>query len=138
VAPPKTIMSCIFCKIISGVVPVPGRGGESPAQILYRDDLVTAFRDIHPIAPTHILIVTNRHIDSVNELEPVDESLVGHMVMVAKQLAAQEGIAEPGYRLIFNTGAHGGQTVFHLHLHLIGGRLVRVVVPVSARGFALE
>jgi histidine triad (HIT) family protein len=112
-------MSCIFCKIISG---------ESPAQNLYRDDLVTAFRDIHPIAPTHILIVTNRHIDSVNELEPEDESLVGHMVMVAKQLATQEGIAERGYQLIINTGAHGGQSVFHLHLHLIGGRLRRFAV----------
>jgi histidine triad (HIT) family protein len=109
-------MSCIFCKIISG---------ESPAQLLYRDDMVTAFRDIHPITSTHILIVTNRHIDSVNELEPEDEPLVGRMVMVAKGLAAQEGIAERGYRLIINTGAHGGQSVFHLHLHLIGGRLVR-------------
>jgi len=109
-------MSCIFCKIICG---------ESPAQILFRDDLVTAFRDIHPIAPTHILIVTNRHIDSVNELEPEDESLVGHMALVAKQLAAQAGIAEDGYRLIINTGVHGGQTVIHIHLHLIGGWLAR-------------
>jgi len=123
VAPTKTNMDCIFCKIIAG---------ESSAQILYRDDLVTAFRDTHPIAPTHILIVTNRHIDSVNELQPEDESLVGHMVMVAKHLAAQQGIAESGYRLIVNTGAHGGQTVFHIHLHLIGGRLARVVVPVPA------
>ncbi|HEX7542221.1 MAG TPA: histidine triad nucleotide-binding protein [Anaerolineales bacterium] len=112
-------MSCIFCKIISS---------ESPAKILHRDDLVTAFRDIHPIGPTHILIVTNRHIDSVNELEPKDESLVGHMVLVAKQLARQEGIAERGYRLIVNTGAHGGQTVFHLHLHLIGGKLARFAI----------
>ncbi len=111
-------MSCIFCKIISG---------ESSSKILFRDDLVTAFRDIHPIASTHILIVTNRHIDSVNELEPEDESLVGHMVMVAKELAKQEGLAERGYRLIINTGAHAGQTVFHLHLHLIGGRLARFV-----------
>ena len=111
-------MTCIFCKIVSG---------ESPAQVLHRDDLVTAFRDIHPIASTHILIITNRHIDSVNELEPGDESLVGHMVLVAKQLAKQEGIAARGYRLIFNTGAHAGQTVFHLHLHLVGGRLARFV-----------
>jgi histidine triad (HIT) family protein len=112
-------MSCSFCKIISG---------ESPAKILHCDGLVTAFRDIHPIGPTHILIVTNRHIDSVNELEPKDESLVGHMVLVAKQLARQEGIAERGYRLIVNTGAHGGQTVFHLHLHLIGGKLARFAI----------
>ncbi len=112
-------MSCIFCKIISG---------ESPAKNLYRDDLVTAFRDIHPIASTHILVVTNRHIDSVNDLEPEDEPLVGHMLIVAKGLAMQEGIAEGGYRLIVNTGAHGGQTVYHLHLHLIGGRLARFAI----------
>jgi histidine triad (HIT) family protein len=109
-------MSCIFCDIISG---------KSPAKILHRDDLVSAFRDIHPITSMHILIVTNRHIDSVNELEPEDESLVGHMVMVAKELAMQEGVAERGYRLIINTGAHAGQSVFHLHLHLIGGKLAR-------------
>jgi histidine triad (HIT) family protein len=111
-------MSCIFCEIVSG---------ESPAEILHRDELVTAFRDIHPIASTHILIVTNRHIDSANELEAADESLMGHMVLLAKQLAMQIGIAELGYRLIINTRAHGGQTVFHLHLHLIGGRLARFV-----------
>ncbi len=112
-------MSCIFCKIVSG---------ESPAQILQRDGQVTAFRDTHPIASTHILIVTNRHIDSVNKLAAEDESLVGHMVLLAKQLAEQEGIAERGYRLIVNTGAHAGQTVFHLHLHLIGGRLARFAI----------
>jgi histidine triad (HIT) family protein len=112
-------MTCIFCNILAG---------EAPAQILHRDELVTAFRDTHPIASTHILIISNRHIDSANELEPADESMVGHMVMVAKQLAEQEGIAERGYRLIINTGAHAGQSVFHLHLHLIGGRLARFVV----------
>jgi len=112
-------MSCIFCDIISG---------KSPARILHHDDLVTAFHDIHPLTSMHILIVTNRHIDSLNELEPGDESLVGHMVMVAKQLATQAGIAERGYRLIVNTGAHGGQSVFHLHLHLVGGRLARFAV----------
>ena len=112
-------MSCIFCKIILG---------ESSAKIIHRDDLVTAFRDIHPIASTHILIISNRHIESVNQLEAEDESLVGHMVLVAKHLAEQEGIAERGYRLIMNTGAHGGQSVFHLHLHLIGGRFARFAV----------
>ena len=116
--PYKMNMDCTFCKIVSG---------ESPAKILHRDELVTAFRDTHPIASTHILIISNRHIDSVNELEAEDETLVGHMVMVAKRLAAQEGIAERGYRLIINTGAHAGQTVFHLHLHLIGGKLARFV-----------
>jgi histidine triad (HIT) family protein len=115
----KKTLSCVFCKIISG---------EAPAHILHRDGLVTAFRDIHPIASMHILIISNRHIESVNELETADESLVGHMVMVAKQLARQAGLAERCYRLIINTGAHGGQSVFHLHVHLIGGRLARFVV----------
>jgi histidine triad (HIT) family protein len=112
-------MSCIFCKILSG---------EAPATILYRDKQVTAFRDIHPIASTHILVITNRHIASVNELEPDDEALVGHMVMVAKELAAQAGVAENGYRLMINTGVHGGQTVPHLHLHLIAGKLARFLL----------
>jgi len=114
-----TNKDCIFCKIVAG---------ESPAKVLYRDDLVTAFRDIHPVTSTHILIVTNRHINSVNDLAAEDKSLAGHLVMVAKQLAAQEGIAERGYRLIINTGAHGGQSVFHLHLHLIGGKFARFAI----------
>jgi histidine triad (HIT) family protein len=112
-------MSCIFCKILSG---------ESPAKIIYRDDQVTAFRDIHPIARTHILIIPNRHIDSVNELEDTDEVLVGHMVMVAKDLAVREGVAQNGYRLMINTGVHGGQTISHLHLHLIAGKLARFLL----------
>ena len=113
------MMFCIFCKIVSG---------ESPAQILYRDDLVTAFRDIHPIAPIHFLVVPNRHIASVNELEAGDEPLVGHMLMVAKTLALQAGVAEKGYRLILNTGPRSGQTVLHLHLHLISGKLARFIL----------
>ena len=107
---------CIFCKIIQS---------ESPSAILYRDEQVTAFRDAHPAAPVHILIVPNRHIVSVNELELGDEPLIGRLFSVAKQLAQQEGIRESGYRLIVNTGAHGGQTVPHLHLHLIGGQRMR-------------
>ena len=112
-------MSCVFCKILSG---------ETSASIIYRDEQVTAFRDIHPIARTHILIIPNRHIASVNELEPGDETLVGHMLMVAKALAAEEGVAENGYRLMVNTGVHGGQTVAHLHLHLIAGKLARFLL----------
>jgi histidine triad (HIT) family protein len=111
--------ACIFCKILSG---------EAPATIIYRDEQVTAFRDIHPIASTHILVISNRHIASVNELEPGDEALVGHMVLLAKKLAAQEGVAERGYRLMINTGVHGGQTVPHLHLHLIAGKLARFLM----------
>jgi histidine triad (HIT) family protein len=107
---------CIFCKIIEG---------EAPGTILYRDEQVTAFRDAHPAAPVHILIVPNRHIGSINELAPEDEPLIGRLFSVAKQLAGEAGIQEGGYRLIVNTGAHGGQTVPHLHLHLIGGQRMR-------------
>ena len=103
---------CIFCKIISG---------EIPSTNVYRDEQVTAFRDLNPAAPTHILLVPNKHIDSINVLTNSDEQLIGHLFTAAKQIAAQEGIAEGGYRLIINTNAHAGQTVFHIHLHLLGG-----------------
>lgn len=103
---------CIFCKIITGDI---------PSTNVFRDEQVTAFRDLHPAAPTHILIVPNKHIDSVNMLTNDDEQLIGHLFTTAKQLAAQEGIAEDGYRLIINTNANAGQTVFHIHLHLLGG-----------------
>lgn len=105
-------MECIFCKIISGDI---------PSTNVYRDEQVTAFRDINPAAPTHVLIVPNKHIDSVNMLIDDDEPLMGHLFLVAKKLATQEGIAEDGYRLIANTGAGAGQTVHHIHLHLLGG-----------------
>ena len=107
---------CIFCKIISG---------EIPSQKLYQDELVTAFRDIHPVAPTHVLIIPNKHISSVNDVTPEDETMLGHIYSVARQLAVQEGIQEQGYRLIVNTGPHAGQEVYHLHLHLIGGQRMR-------------
>ena len=103
---------CIFCKIIAG---------EIPSANVYRDEQVTAFRDLNPAAPTHILLVPNKHIDSINVLASEDEQLIGHLFTTAKQLAAQEEIAEGGYRLIINTNAHAGQTVFHIHLHLLGG-----------------
>ena len=103
---------CIFCKIISGDI---------PSTNVFRDEQVTAFRDLNPAAPTHILLVPNKHIDSINALAAEDEQLIGHLFTTAKQLAAQEGIAEGGYRLIINTNPHAGQTVFHLHLHLLGG-----------------
>ena len=103
---------CIFCKIIKGDI---------PGAIVFRDEQLTAFRDINPAAPTHILLVPNKHIDSVNALTGEDEQLVGHLVKVAGQLAAQERIAEGGYRLIINTNADAGQTVFHIHFHLLCG-----------------
>ncbi len=103
---------CIFCKIISGDI---------PSTNVYHDEQVTAFRDINPSAPTHILIVPNKHIDSVNMMIKDDEPLMGHLFFVAKDLAAKEGIADDGYRLIVNTGAGAGQTVPHIHLHVLGG-----------------
>lgn len=106
-------MPTIFGKIIRG---------EAPADVVYQDELVMAFRDINPAASTHILIVPKKYIPTVNDVEEVDEPLLGRMVLVAKKLAAQEGIAEDGYRLIINCNRHGGQEVYHLHLHLIGGR----------------
>ena len=96
--------------------------GELPATIVHQDDRVIAFRDIRPVAPTHILIVPNKPIPTANDIADEDESLVGHMMIVARDLARQEGIAADGYRLIINCNAHGGQEVYHLHLHLIGGR----------------
>ena len=106
-------MTTIFSKIIAG---------EIPADIVYQDDLVTAFRDINPQAPTHILIVPNKEIPTVNDLGIEDEQVAGRLLLVARQLAAQEGIAKDGYRLMINCNDHGGQEVFHLHLHLLGGR----------------
>ena len=103
---------CIFCKIITG---------EIPSTNVFRDEQVTAFRDLNPVALTHILLVPNKHIDSINALADGDEQLIGHLFIVARQIAAQERIAEGGYRLIINTNAHAGQTVFHIHLHLLGG-----------------
>lgn len=94
---------------------------ELPATILHQDDRVTAFRDIRPQAPVHILIVPNRPIPTANDIEDGDETLVGHMFTVARDLARREGIAESGYRLIINCNEHGGQEVFHLHVHLVGG-----------------
>lgn len=109
----KKTMNCIFCKIISG---------EAPAQIIYHDEQVTAFRDVRPVAPTHILIIPNRHLDSLNAAEDDDAALLGRLLLVARQLAEQDGIQTSGYRLVLNTGPDSGQTVFHLHMHLIGGK----------------
>jgi histidine triad (HIT) family protein len=95
---------------------------EIPTDILYQDDLVTAFRDISPRAPTHILIVPNKLIPTVNDVEEEDEIVMGRLFTVAKKLAKQEGIAADGYRLIVNCNTHGGQEVFHIHMHLLGGK----------------
>ncbi len=95
--------------------------GELPAQVLHRDERVTAFRDIHPRAPTHILVVPNKPIPTADDIADEDAVLVGHMFLVARDLARREGIAAEGYRLIINCRVHGGQEVPHLHVHLVGG-----------------
>lgn len=95
---------------------------EIPADILFQDERVTAFRDINPQAPTHILIIPNKIIPTVNDITPEDEAVLGHLFLVAKKLAQQEGIAESGYRLLINCGRDGNQEVPHLHMHLCGGK----------------
>ncbi len=104
---------CLFCKIIDRQI---------PASIVYEDDQVLAFNDITPHGPTHVLIIPKQHIDSLNDLTPQDDDLVGAMVRRAAAIAAERGIDASGYRTIFNTNRDAGQTVFHIHLHLIGGR----------------
>ena len=106
-------MATIFEKIIAG---------EIPATIVHRDDRVTAFRDISPQAPVHVLIIPNKPIPTVNDVTDEDERTLGHMFIVARDLAKQEGIAESGFRLIINCNQHGGQVVYHLHMHLLGGK----------------
>ena len=103
---------------------------EIPADIVFQDDRVTAFRDINPQAPTHILIIPNRIIPTVNHIKSEDEAVLGHLFIVAAQVARQEGIAEDGYRLLVNCGRHANQEVFHLHMHLFGGcPLGRMIQP---------
>lgn len=102
----------IFAKIIDR---------EIPADIIYEDDQALAFRDINPQAPTHVLIIPKRAIDMIQNVQPGDEALLGHMVVVAAKIAAQEGLTD-GYRLVFNNGQNAGQSVFHIHMHLLGGR----------------
>ncbi|KZX69643.1 histidine triad nucleotide-binding protein [Vibrio sp. HI00D65] len=103
----------IFSKIVNK---------EIPADLLYQDDLVTAFRDINPRAPSHILIIPNKLIPTTNDVEVEDEAMMGRMFTVARKLAEKEGIAGDGYRLIVNCNSHGGQEVYHIHMHLVGGR----------------
>ena len=109
-------MDCIFCKIVAG---------EIPSDILYQDEEVIAFRDINPIAPTHLLIVSKKHIPSILHLTDAEAPLIGHMVKVANQLAREHGVAESGYRLVINCGKEGGQLVPHLHMHLLGGQVLK-------------
>jgi histidine triad (HIT) family protein len=104
---------CLFCRIIAG---------EIPGSIVYQDDHVVAFNDINPQAPTHVLIVPRRHIASLNDLSPEDDQIVGELIRRASALAKDRGVSAGGYRIVFNTNRDAGQSVFHIHLHLLGGR----------------
>ena len=106
-------MSCLFCKIIKR---------EIPAAIVFEDDQMIAFNDINPQAPTHVLIVPKRHIETLTDLTEGDDELVGTLVRRAAAIATERGFAASGYRTVFNTNRDAGQTVFHIHLHLLGGR----------------
>jgi histidine triad (HIT) family protein len=107
------VTDCLFCNIISGDI---------KGNIVFQDERLVAFRDINPQAKTHILIVPRRHIASLNDLAPADDALVGEMVRRAAAIASEEGHADHGYRTVFNCNADAGQTVFHIHLHVLGGR----------------
>ena len=106
-------MDCIFCKIAAGQI---------PARLAYQDDDVVGFHDINPQAPTHILLIPRKHIATVNDIALEDAALVGKLFLAAKQIAQEQGVADSGYRLVMNTNRDAGQSVFHIHLHLLAGR----------------
>lgn len=104
---------CLFCKIING---------EIPSELVYEDDVCVAFNDIHPQAPTHILVIPREHLASMDKADMQHKETLGHLLLTAAEIARQKGFAEKGYRTVINTNDDGGQTVFHLHVHLLGGR----------------
>lgn len=106
-------MDCLFCKIVAG---------EIPANIVYQDEQVIAFDDINPQGPQHKIIIPRKHIANLNDLNPADEMVAGHLMLTATALAKKLNVAEAGYRLVMNCNPHGGQTVYHIHMHLIAGR----------------
>jgi len=106
-------MDCLFCRIVAG---------EIPADMVHQDERAIAFRDINPQAPVHVLVIPRDHLESLDEAGLRDEALLGHLLRVAARVANDEGLSEGGYRAVINTGAGAGQSVFHLHLHVIGGR----------------
>ncbi len=103
---------CLFCKIVKGDI---------PSRFLYDDDDLVVFKDINPAAPVHLLLVPKRHIRSMNDIQKGDRDIISKLFMVAKQMAAEQGVRESGYKLLFNVEKGGGQEIFHIHLHLIGG-----------------
>ena len=104
---------CLFCKMVSGVI---------PCDKVHENEYVLAFRDIDPKAPTHILIIPKKHITTLNEINENDQDLLGELLLTAKKIAKDEGINTSGYRTVFNCNSDGGQTIFHIHMHLLGGR----------------
>lgn len=104
---------CLFCKMVSGDI---------QPDVVFEDDDVLAFRDVNPQAPVHVLVIPKSHIATTNELTPEHAGLVGKMVLAARQIAADEGVAEPGYRMVLNCNPEAGQSVYHIHLHMLGGR----------------
>ena len=106
-------MDCLFCKIING---------EIPSEKVYEDEYVYAFNDISPTAPLHVLIIPKKHISTINDIEDKDAELIGKIFLAAKKIAKEKGVAEDGYRVVTNCNKNAGQTVFHIHYHLIGGR----------------
>lgn len=106
-------MSCLFCKVVAG---------EVPATIIHESEHAVAFRDIRPVAPTHFLVIPRRHITSVHDAKPEDATLLGQLIMTARDIAEKEGLADEGYRLVINNGVNAGQSVFHIHIHVLGGR----------------
>ncbi|WP_252176292.1 histidine triad nucleotide-binding protein [Endozoicomonas sp. 4G] len=106
-------MNCLFCKMVAGEIPVDK---------VYEDDDVLAFRDINPQAPVHVQIIPRKHIATLNDATPEDQAVLGKMMLVASQIAKDEGFSEDGYRTVMNCNSHGGQSVYHIHLHLIGKR----------------
>jgi histidine triad (HIT) family protein len=106
-------MACLFCEIVAGRI---------PSRIVYQDETVLAFHDIRPEAPVHVLLIPKKHITSLLDLQPEDDALVGGLVRRARELAHELGLAKRGFRLVFNAGADAGYSVFHIHLHLLGGR----------------
>ncbi len=106
-------MGCLFCNILEKKV---------PATVVYEDDHTLAFRDIRPVAPTHVLVIPKKHVDAVHSLEPGDAEAMGNVLIAARRVADQEGLTADGYRLVINDGDAAGQTVHHLHVHVLGGR----------------
>ena len=105
--------SCLFCRIVAGDI---------PAEMIHRDDSAIVIRDINPQAPTHLLVIPHEHIESLDDASQKDESLLGHLLRMAARVANAQGLAEGGYRVVINNGSGAGQSVFHLHVHVLGGR----------------